>query len=108
MVDFSQPYFTTGLGIAVPQRRELEWLPIIRSIMSLRFAEAVGILIGSALIVGALIWLVERRHTDHFRGGTSRIGNRAVVVGLGDDPVGAAGQGAGDAGRGGRWRRCGW
>ena len=73
-VDFTQPFFTTGLGIAVPQRRELEWLPIIRSILSLRFAEAMAILIGSAVVVGTLIWLIERRHTDHYRGGKRGLG----------------------------------
>src|SRR3954452_22036530 len=56
MVDFTQPFFSTGLGIAVPQRRELEWMPIVRNIVSWRFAETVAILVGLALAVGILIW----------------------------------------------------
>jgi len=73
-VDFSQPFYDTGLGVAVPRRHELEWLPIIRNLVSLRFVEAVVILIGAAATVGALIWLVERRHTEHFGNGHRGLG----------------------------------
>jgi polar amino acid transport system substrate-binding protein len=73
-VDFSQPFYATGLGVAVPRRRELDWLPIIHNFLSLRFVEAVGILISAAAVVGALIWLVERRHTEHFGNGHRGLG----------------------------------
>ena len=73
-VDFSQPFYATGLGVAVPRRHDLEWLPIIRNFVSLRFVEAVAILIGAASVFGALIWLVERRHTEHFGNGHRGLG----------------------------------
>ena len=73
-VDFTQPFFSTGLGIAVPEHREIEWLPILKSFVTLRFLQAVSILIGAAITVGTVIWLLERRHTDHYRGGRNGLG----------------------------------
>jgi ABC-type amino acid transport substrate-binding protein len=74
VVDFTQPFFSTGLGIAVPEHREMEWLPILKSFLTLRFLQAVGILIGVAILVGTAIWLLERRHTDHYAGGRNGLG----------------------------------
>jgi polar amino acid transport system substrate-binding protein len=71
-VDFSAPYYTTGLGIAVPFGRGPSWLPIVRSMASFGFLQAVGVLIGVALIVGILIWLFERRHNEDFGGGPAK------------------------------------
>jgi ABC-type amino acid transport substrate-binding protein len=73
-VDFSQPFFSTGLGIAVPQQRELEWMPIVRGFISMRFVQVLGILVGTAMIVGSLIWLLERRHTEQYRNGSRGLG----------------------------------
>lgn len=65
-VDFTQPYFKSGLGVAVPANKEIEWFSILRGIFRPRFFEAVGVLIGIAALVGAVIWLLERHHTEHF------------------------------------------
>jgi ABC-type amino acid transport substrate-binding protein len=73
-VDFTQPFFASGLGIAVPVQREIEWLPILRSFFTARFAQAIGVLVTAAMTVGAVIWLFERRHTEHFAGGTRGLG----------------------------------
>lgn len=73
-VDFTQPYYASGLGIAVPMEREIEWLPILRSFFTARFLQAIGVLIAAAATVGALIWLFERRHTPHFAGGARGLG----------------------------------
>jgi ABC-type amino acid transport substrate-binding protein len=73
-VDFTQPFYASGLGIAVPMQREIEWLPILRSFFTARFAQAIGILVAAAMTVGALIWLFERRHTEHFAGVTRGLG----------------------------------
>jgi ABC-type amino acid transport substrate-binding protein len=73
-VDFTQPYYASGLGIAVPMDREIEWLPILRSFLTARFLEAIGVLIAAAVSVGAVIWLFERRHTPHFAGGARGLG----------------------------------
>nr|WP_294543628.1 transporter substrate-binding domain-containing protein [uncultured Rhodopila sp.] len=74
MVDFTQPYYASGLGIAVPMDREIEWLPILRSFLTARFLQAIGVLIAAAVSVGAVIWLFERRHTEHFAGGARGLG----------------------------------
>jgi ABC-type amino acid transport substrate-binding protein len=65
-VDFSQPYYASGLGVAVPANKQIEWFAILRNVLTLRFLEAVAFLITSAIIVGSLIWFIERRHTAHF------------------------------------------
>jgi polar amino acid transport system substrate-binding protein len=65
-VDFSQPYYESGLGVAVPANTEIEWFSILRGIFTPRFFEAVGILIAIAVLVGSLIWFIERHHTEHY------------------------------------------
>ena len=52
ILDFTQPFYTTGLGIAVPAGGEPTWLPVIRTMKSFGFAQAILVLIGSALAVG--------------------------------------------------------
>jgi len=68
VVDFSQPYYTTGLGVAVPASR-VGWWPIIRSISSLGFVQAVLVLAGVLAGAGLLIWIFERRGNHEFGGG---------------------------------------
>ncbi len=65
--DFSQPFYETGLGVAVAGG-VANWLPILRTFLSLSFLQAVIILLGIALLVGVLVWLFERRDNDHFAG----------------------------------------
>jgi ABC-type amino acid transport substrate-binding protein len=71
-VDFSQPFYDTGLGIAVPVNGISIWREIIRTMASFGFLQAAGALIGISLLVGALIWLFERRHNEHFGGTTAK------------------------------------
>jgi ABC-type amino acid transport substrate-binding protein len=73
-VDFTQPFYASGLGIAVPMQKEIEWLPILRSFFTVRFAQAIGVLVAAATTVGAVIWLFERHHTEHFAGGSRGLG----------------------------------
>jgi len=68
-VDFSEPYYHTGLGIAVPRRGTFEWLGQLPSLLSMSFLKALLYLIGAILLIGMLVWVIERRHTEHFRGG---------------------------------------
>ncbi|MDW6025283.1 transporter substrate-binding domain-containing protein [Mesorhizobium sp. BAC0120] len=72
MVDFSQPFYSAGLGIAVPVRRALLWPEISRTLTSSGFFQAAGVLIGLALFMGALIWLFEHRHNEDFGGGAAQ------------------------------------
>jgi polar amino acid transport system substrate-binding protein len=73
ILDFSQPFYRTGLGIAVPFSDGSRWTVILRSMLSIGFLQAVGALIGLALLVGFLIWVFERRRNEHF-GGARGIG----------------------------------
>ncbi len=68
VLDFSQPYYTAGLGIAVPASQS-GWWPIIRSIFSLGFIQVVLALAMLLAGVGLLIWLFERRGNQQFGGG---------------------------------------
>ncbi|MGA2943677.1 MAG: transporter substrate-binding domain-containing protein [Xanthobacteraceae bacterium] len=68
ILDFTQPFYATGLGIAVPVGGEPSWEPIIRTVTSFGFAQAIMALVGLALVVGFLVWLFERRHNEDFGG----------------------------------------
>jgi polar amino acid transport system substrate-binding protein len=72
VVDFTEPFYATGLGIAVRTGGEANWLPIIRTLTSFGFAQAVLALVGLALATGFVVWLIERRHNDHFGGGVAK------------------------------------
>jgi polar amino acid transport system substrate-binding protein len=73
VVDFSQPFYSTGLGVAVPAS-ENEWTSILRTILSFGFFQAVLALLAIALCVGFVIWLLERNKTEHFGGGMKGLG----------------------------------
>ncbi|CAM5767913.1 hypothetical protein LMIY3S_02322 [Labrys miyagiensis] len=68
VVDFSQSFYVSGLGIATPLNREANWRPIMRSLTSFGFLQAVIALVVISLVVGLLIWMFERRHNDDFGG----------------------------------------
>jgi polar amino acid transport system substrate-binding protein len=72
MVDFTQPFYVTGLGIAVPAGGEASWAPVIHTLTSFGFAQAVMALVGLALAVGLVIWLFERRHNEQFGGSVAK------------------------------------
>lgn len=65
-MEFSLPYYQSGLGIAVPSSGPAIWQQILRALVSVGFAQAVGALIGITLLVGTLVWLFERRHNEDF------------------------------------------
>jgi polar amino acid transport system substrate-binding protein len=69
MVDFSQPFYTTGLGIAVPRTTTFNWLRLLSSLISVSFMQALLGVIAVTILIGALVWVLERRHTEHFGGG---------------------------------------
>ena len=77
VVDFTQPFYNTGLGIAVTSDAGITWLPIIRNVFSLGFFRAALALFAGALSVGVILWLIERRHNEHF--GAHRRGFGASV-----------------------------
>ena len=66
VVDFTQPFYSTGLGIAVAREAGITWWPVVGSLFSRSFLRAVGVLLTISLAVGVVVWLVERRHNEHF------------------------------------------
>ena len=60
-VDFSLPYFVTGLGVAVALRAPLDWIGVASSFLSIRFLSVVLGIVGLVLLVSVIVWLLERR-----------------------------------------------
>jgi ABC-type amino acid transport substrate-binding protein len=73
VVDFTQPFYSTGLGVAVATE-ENTWTAILRTLISFGFFQAVLALLGFALCVGFVIWLIERKKTEHYAGGVKGLG----------------------------------
>jgi len=71
VMDFTQPFFTTGLGIAISAHSGPPWLSVIRQLVSWQFLAVVGLLVLVLLSVGFLVWLFERRgNAEQFGGKT--------------------------------------
>lgn len=71
-LDFTSPFYSTGLGIAVPASGSLSWMPVLQAFMNRGFLQAVLALLFLALGVGVVIWFFERKN-DEF-GGSIRKG----------------------------------
>jgi polar amino acid transport system substrate-binding protein len=63
--DFSHPYFTAGLGIAVRTDPQSGVFGTLTSAFSTQLLMSMGGLLGLLIVVGTLIWLLERRQA-HF------------------------------------------
>jgi polar amino acid transport system substrate-binding protein len=66
--DFTQPYFLTGIGVAVPKQTRLDWWGTAVSLLTWRFF---SLIFGLAVLIGLVslvIWFIERRHTAYFGG----------------------------------------
>lgn len=69
-MDFSYPYYSTGLGVAVPQPSELAgWFRVLNRFASVEFLSVVAVLSLVLLIAGFLVWLFERRANPEMFGG---------------------------------------
>jgi ABC-type amino acid transport substrate-binding protein len=68
VIDFTQSYFVTGLGIAVPAAWRPSWLPIFHTLTSFGFLQAVLALIALTLATGVCVWLFEHRKNENFAG----------------------------------------
>ena len=65
-VDFTQPYYATSLGIAVRRVSIFNWLNLTRSLFSLSLLKMLLLLVAAAILMGFVVWLIERRHTEYF------------------------------------------
>jgi polar amino acid transport system substrate-binding protein len=70
-VDFTQPYFQSGVGVAIQGDHIANWMPVIRSIASYGFVQAASALLGLAFLAGVLIWAFEHNANAGFGGGVA-------------------------------------
>jgi polar amino acid transport system substrate-binding protein len=70
-VDFSQPFYLSGLGVAVRSSPPSAWRLIVQAAGSFGFAQAISALVGLAVGVGILVWLLERQRNEDFGGGVA-------------------------------------
>jgi polar amino acid transport system substrate-binding protein len=74
--DFTHPYFAAGLGILVRTEPDGGVLATISNFLTLRTLGVIAALLGLLTLIGALIWLLERRQGTHF--------NPRFLPGVGD------------------------
>lgn len=68
VMDFSHPFYTSGLSIAVPAEQQGLWWVAVKRFFSLQFLTAVVALLLLLLVIGILVWLFERRRNEQFGG----------------------------------------
>ncbi|MEI7610959.1 MAG: transporter substrate-binding domain-containing protein [Rhodospirillaceae bacterium] len=74
LMDFSHPFISTGLGIAVRSSQKNSLWSMMDAIASRSFLEVIGSLAVLIAVVGAVIWLLERRGNPAQFGGTAAHG----------------------------------
>ncbi|MCB9688347.1 MAG: transporter substrate-binding domain-containing protein [Alphaproteobacteria bacterium] len=70
-IDFSHPYYATGLGIATATSGTAGWLGVVERMLSWGFFRIVLGLVTMLFVVGGLVWLAERRRNPEQFGGNS-------------------------------------
>lgn len=68
--DFTHPFFRTGLAIGVPRGGDGAGWAALKGLLSWQFVSLILGLAALLLLVGALLWLFERRHNQAQFGGT--------------------------------------
>lgn len=72
ILDFTQSYYSTGTGIAVPIVSVMNWGTLRRAMTSFNFLQAIVALIGLTFGAGILVWLLERRQNEYFGGSVTK------------------------------------
>ncbi|WP_138932908.1 transporter substrate-binding domain-containing protein [Roseovarius arcticus] len=75
-LDFTFPYYTTGLGIAINPDAGSGWFQVVKNLFTWQFAVAIATLSTVLLAAGAAVWAFERRSNEEFP--------RSTAQGLGD------------------------
>ncbi len=92
-IDFTHPFFTSGLGIAVKTKEKSSTWSFIKRIFSMGMVKVLGALLVLLTIIGIIVWFFERkRNAEEFGGGVAEgIGNglwfsavTMTTVGYGD------------------------
>lgn len=74
-IDFSHPYYVSGLASAYSTQQESAWLSTLKAFFSIKFFTAVGSLIAVLLAAGFCIWLFERKaNAEEFGHGDAKKG----------------------------------
>jgi polar amino acid transport system substrate-binding protein len=68
-LDFSHPFHTSGIGIAVQKRAGGAWAAVLERLFSGQFLAVMASLLALLATVGVLIWLAERRRNPQFHQG---------------------------------------
>jgi ABC-type amino acid transport substrate-binding protein len=69
VMDFTHPFYITGLGIAVSAPSGTPWMEVLRRVLSPQFLAVVGLLALVLMSVGLLVWLLERNKNREQFGG---------------------------------------
>lgn len=68
--DFSHPFLSSGLGIAVPHNSDLGWLKGLQSLLTGGFLRILIFLFVLLIVLGIVIWFLEHRRNPQFGGKT--------------------------------------
>ncbi len=71
LFDFTHPFHTSGLGIAVLSEKKSSWLAVFNRFFSFAFLKIVTVLTVLLLVVGLLVWFFERRKNQEQFGGST-------------------------------------
>ncbi len=73
-VDFTHPFYSTGLGIAVASDARAGWIQGLKRLFSGQFLSVVGLLAIVLALVGVVVWVLERRKNPEQFGGSAASG----------------------------------